>query len=155
MYLCITIWLIFRYVSATIITRYTYDTDLTDRRPLYAVWNTTAVPIGQMIPEKYRTPAAAVFVVAVILAVTFGAPQTEQNSFKNRGISLAGLIIFYAGLYLTSADRKRIVWRTVLVGLLCQFIVALFVLRTKVGYDIFNFVSFLARYATCLKFEGS
>ena len=123
-------------------------TDLTDRRPLYAVWNTTAVPIGQMIPEKYRTPAAAVFVVAVILAVTFGSPQTEQNSFKNRGISLAGLVIFYAGLYLTSADRKRIVWRTVLVGLLCQFILALFVLRTKVGYDIFNFVSFLARYST-------
>jgi len=101
-----------------------------------------------MIPEKYRTPAAAVFVVAVILAVTFGSPQTEQNSFKNRGISLAGLVIFYAGLYLTSADRKRIVWRTVLVGLLCQFILALFVLRTKVGYDIFNFVSFLARYST-------
>ena len=108
-----------------------------------------------MIPEKYRTPSAALFVVAFILAVTFGSPQTEQNSFKNRGISLAGLIVFYGGLYLTSADRKRIVWRTVLVGLLCQFILALFVLRTKVGYDIFNFVSFLARYSTHLRLKES
>lgn len=33
----------------------------------------------------------------------------------------------------------------VIVGMLCQFIVALFVLRTKAGYDIFNFISELCR----------
>jgi concentrative nucleoside transporter, CNT family len=109
------------------------------------VWNNTAVSLSKKIPEKYRTWTGAAIVLVVILAVTFGSPQTEQNSFTNRGVSLAGLCVFYGLLYVTSADRKRIVWRTVLVGLLCQFVLALFVLRTKVGYDIFNFVSFLAR----------
>lgn len=119
-------------------------TSLTSR-PLFSIWNHTAVPIGQFVPEKYRIPAAAVLVISVILAATFSSPQTAENNFKNRGISVVGLFIFYGGLYVTSADRKRIVWRTVLVGLLCQFILALFVLRTRVGYDIFNFLSFLAR----------
>jgi concentrative nucleoside transporter, CNT family len=114
-------------------------------RPIFGVWNNTAIPLSEQIPEKYRTWTGAAFVLIVILAVTFGSPQTEQNSFVNRGLSLFGICVFYGVLYVTSADRKRIVWRTVLVGLLCQFVLALFVLRTKAGYDIFNFVSFLAR----------
>jgi concentrative nucleoside transporter, CNT family len=84
-------------------------------------------------------------VILVIILATFTSPTTPENSYKNRGISIAGLVIFYLGLYATSANRKKIVWRTVLVGLLCQFLLALFVLRTDVGYDIFNFISFLAR----------
>jgi len=99
-----------------------------------------------MISEKVQIPAAAVLVIAVILIGTFASPTTPDNSYKNRGISVAGLAIFYTALYLTSANRKRIVWRTVLVGLLCQYVLALFVLRTQAGYDIFNFISFLARY---------
>jgi concentrative nucleoside transporter, CNT family len=99
-----------------------------------------------VIPETLQTPLAALLVAAVILVGTFGSPQSADNNLKNRGISIAGLMIFYMILYLTSANRKMIVWRTVLVGLLCQYILALFVLRTGVGYNIFNFVSSLARY---------
>lgn len=40
---------------------------------------------------------------------------------------------------------EAINWRTVIVGMFVQFIVALFVLRSTVGYDIFNFISELAR----------
>lgn len=101
---------------------------------------------GNMIPEKLQIPLAALLVIAVILVGTFASPTTTDNNFQNRGISIAGLIVFYIVLYATSANRKRIVWRTVLVGLLCQYVLALFVLRTSVGYDIFNFISFLARY---------
>jgi hypothetical protein len=120
-------------------------TEVNIDRPIFGAWNKTAVPLSEQIPEKYRTWTGATVVLIVILAVTFGSPQTEQNSFANRGLSLFGLCVFYGLLYVTSADRKRIVWRTVFVGLLCQFVLALFVLRTKVGFDIFNFVSFLAR----------
>jgi CNT family concentrative nucleoside transporter len=47
------------------------------------------------------------------------------------------LAVFWA----TSADRRRINWRTVIVGMLAQYIVGLFVLRTGVGYDIFKFIA--------------
>ena len=97
------------------------------------------------MPERTRTPLGATAVVAVILIGTFTSPQSAENNLKNRGISIAGLAIFYIVLYVTSANRKAIVWRTVLVGLLCQYVLALFVLRTTVGYDIVNFVSLLAR----------
>ena len=103
-----------------------------------------------MIPEKLQIPLAAFVVVAIILIGTFVSPTSIDNNFKNRGISIAGLVVFYIVLYLTSAHRKKIVWRTVLVGLLCQYVLALFVLRTGIGYDIFNFISFLARYGISL-----
>jgi concentrative nucleoside transporter, CNT family len=45
----------------------------------------------------------------------------------------------------TSRNRKAVNWHTVVVGFLMQFIIALFVLRTGVGYDIFSFISSLAR----------
>jgi concentrative nucleoside transporter, CNT family len=147
LYISITLWLLFRHVPIQIISRspQTPQEPEINGRPIFSAWNSTAVPISEKIPEKYRTYTGAAIVLIVILAVTFGSPQTEQNSYKNRGVSLFGLCVFYGLLYATSADRKWIVWRTVLVGLLCQFVLALFVLRTKVGYDIFDFVSFLAR----------
>jgi CNT family concentrative nucleoside transporter len=148
LYISITLWLLFRHVPVRIISRSPNRSpraEINVGRPIFAAWNNTAVPLSKQIPEKYRTWTGAALVLIVILAVTFGSPQTEQNSFANRGVSLFGLCVFYGLLYFTSTDRKRIVWRTVLVGLLCQFVLALFVLRTKAGYDIFNFVSFLAR----------
>jgi hypothetical protein len=119
---------------------------LINSRYPFKAWNWCANFLFTKISEKFHVPIGFAFVIAVILAATFGSPQTPDNSYKNRGISIAGLVIFYLLLYATSANRKKIVWRTVLVGLLCQFLLALFVLRTGVGYDIFNFISFLARY---------
>jgi len=89
-------------------------------------------------------------VITVILLGTFLSPESADNNYKNRAISLAGLTVTYFLLYLTSSDRRRIVWRTVLVGVLCQYLLALFVLRTQPGYDIFNFISLLARLGAFL-----
>ena len=102
--------------------------------------------MGNIVPEKFRLPIAACLVIGIILVGTFASPVTKDNNYMHRGISIVGLAAFYFILYVTSANRKKIVWRTVLVGLLCQYVLALFVLRTKAGYDIFNFISFLARY---------
>jgi len=44
-------------------------------------------------------------------------------------------------LYCTSRHRTRINWRPVIVGILVQFIIAIFVLRTTLGKDIFQFLS--------------
>jgi CNT family concentrative nucleoside transporter len=134
LYLAITLRIIFFYVPITIVTV-----------PMHFVWNNTATPFVRVIPQKLRTPAAAALVVAVILIGAFASPESADNTRANRAVSLFGLVVLIAALYATSRDRKKIVWHTVIVGMLVQFIVALFVLRTKAGYDIFNFISTLAR----------
>ncbi|KAF7122022.1 hypothetical protein CNMCM5793_009577 [Aspergillus hiratsukae] len=134
LYLCITLRIITLYVPVTIVTR-----------PAYWIWDHTARPFVRLIPEKFRVPSAALLTIAVILVGSFASEETADNTRANRAVSLFGLAVFIFVLWLTSRNRKKIVWHTVIVGMLVQFIVALFVLRTQAGYDIFNFVSMLAR----------
>ena len=103
------------------------------------------VPFVALIPGKLQLPAAVLLVVSVFLVGTFASEKSLNNTLDNRAISLFGLLVFIAVLAITSKNRKAIRWHTVLVGMLVQFIIALFVLRTSTGYDIFTFVSDLAR----------
>ncbi|QVM06847.1 hypothetical protein D8B26_001551 [Coccidioides posadasii str. Silveira] len=140
-YLCITMRILFFYVPISIITR-----------SMHWIWRNTARRFVPMIPEKYQTLAGAALVVAVILIGAFASPEAADNTRENRAVSLVGLAVLLGGLWITSKDRKRIVWRTVIVGMLVQFIMALFVLRTRVGYDIFNFIAM--RATDLLAFAG-
>jgi CNT family concentrative nucleoside transporter len=114
-------------------------------KPMHWVWANTGTRFANLIPEKMRTPAAGALVVAVFLVGSFASPESADNTRANRAISLLGLALFITLFWATSRDRKKIVWHTVIVGMLVQFIIALFVLRTKAGYDIFNFISTLCR----------
>ncbi|KAF2401930.1 NupC family nucleoside transporter [Trichodelitschia bisporula] len=138
-WLAFVLRLFFWHVPISIITR-----------PMHWIWTNTAVRFVALIPHNMRTPLGAVFVVAVMLAGSMGSKPVGDNSRGNRAISLLGLAILLFALWATSRNRKRVVWHTVIVGMLCQFIVGLFVLRTKAGNDIFNWISFL-----CLKLLGS
>lgn len=100
---------------------------------MHFVWNNTGIKFVRLIPEKMRMPAGAALVVAVILVGTFASPESEDNTRANRAISLFGLAVAIFILWATSRNRKLIKWHTVIVGMLVQFIVALFVLRTKAG----------------------
>lgn len=134
LYLAITLRLVFLYVPVSIITR-----------PVFALWRHTTSPLVRRIPEKLRIPGAALVTIAVILVGSFASPESADNTRANRAVSLFGLVVALFVLWATSRDRRRINWHTVVVGMLVQFIIALFVLRTQVGFDIFNFVSTLAR----------
>lgn len=134
LWLAIMLRLIFFHVPITIITR-----------PMHFVWNNTGVRAVSLIPENMRTYAGAALTIAVILIGTFVSEETTDNTRASRAISLFGLIVFIFCFWATSRNKKKIVWHTVIVGMLTQFIIALFVLRTKAGYDIFNFISTLAR----------
>lgn len=133
-YLAITLRIIFFYVPITIISK-----------PMHWVWEHTAHPFVRMIPQKMRTPSAALLCIGVILIGAFVSEESADNTRANRAVSLFGMVVFMFGLWITSRNRKKILWHTVIVGMLAQFIIALFVLRTTAGYDIFNFISTLAR----------
>jgi CNT family concentrative nucleoside transporter len=113
--------------------------------PAKFVWHNTAYRAYEMTPSRLRQPIAAVVTVAVFLIGTMVPEETGDNTRANRAVSLCGLIVMILLLTVTSRDWRLIPWHTVIGGMLSQFIVAVFVLRTKAGYDIFSFISYLAR----------
>ena len=68
-----------------------------------------------------------------MLIGAFVSPESQDNTRANRAVSLFGLAVIIFGLWATSKHRSMIQWHTVIVGMLVQFIVALFVLRSGVG----------------------
>lgn len=71
--------------------------------------------------------------------------ETGDNTRSNRVVSTFGLVVMLALLTVTSRNWKIIPWHTVIGGMLTQFVVAVFVLRTDAGFDIFKFISDMAR----------
>ena len=118
-------------------------------------WNRTIVRVGMMVPPKWRIPGGAMIVIAAFLVGTFVTEETAGNTRDNRAVSLFGLLVFIGVLWATSRNRKAIQWHTVIVGMMLQYVVALFVLRTGVGFDIFQFISGLARSLLGFAGEGT
>lgn len=124
----------------------------------------------QLIPEKLQMPLAGLGTIIVMLLGTFIPAETADNTRANRAVSFFGLIVFITVFWATSRDRSKIQWQTVIFGMLIQFLLALFVLKSTAGvsvhftkglhedkanaqqYDIFNFIAYLAR--TLLGFAG-
>lgn len=94
----------------------------------------------KIIPEKLRTLIGAFLVFAAIMVGSFVPGELEYNKRSDRAVSLFGYLVFILGLYATSRHRHHINWRLVIVGILVQFIIAIFVLRTTLGKDIFQFL---------------
>ncbi|QPG98515.1 hypothetical protein C2857_007687 [Epichloe festucae Fl1] len=105
------------------------------------VWERSALVIYNAIPQKFRTIIGAAGALAVILVGSFASEEAADNTRANRAVSLVGMLLMIIVFWLTSKRRSRINWRTVIVGMLSQYIIGLFVLRTGVGYDIFRFVA--------------
>jgi concentrative nucleoside transporter, CNT family len=89
---------------------------------------------------------AGIATFAVILVGSFVSATTPGNSFRERVIILLGLIVFLICLIcLIAASKIRALlnWNAAIVGLLMQFIIAIFQLRTSVGFGIFTFVAMM------------
>lgn len=114
-------------------------------RPIRFIYHRTAFKAYELTPKKFHQPLAAAITVVVFLIGSFVPEETGENTRAARAVSIFGLIVMLVGLYATSMNRAKIPWHTVIGGMLAQFIIAIFVLRTQVGYDIFAFISFLAR----------
>ncbi|KAB5574976.1 hypothetical protein PHYPO_G00215300 [Pangasianodon hypophthalmus] len=80
-----------------------------------------------------------VFTLVVVgLLVAWLAVDTRQN--PEQLISFGGVCLFILGLFLFSAKRYAVRWRTVLWGLGLQFVMGLFVIRTEPGFIAFNWL---------------
>jgi len=91
-----------------------------------------------------RLIIGVVCLLALILGSAFGNPLPSGTSYGSRAQSVFGLFIFQLVLYLSSNNKKLIQWHTVIVGLALQQIIALFVLKTSAGFDLFNWIATLA-----------
>eukprot|EP00026_Physarum_polycephalum_P005821 Phypoly_transcript_05860.p1 GENE.Phypoly_transcript_05860~~Phypoly_transcript_05860.p1 ORF type:complete len:569 (+),score=54.39 Phypoly_transcript_05860:141-1847(+) len=80
-------------------------------------------------------------VILIIIAVVFALPIDPAATRLSRAQALLGFVVFLGLLYITSHDRKAVEWRTIWVGILMQFLLALFVLRTWIGFHIFKYIS--------------
>ncbi|KAJ4385453.1 hypothetical protein N0V93_009881 [Gnomoniopsis smithogilvyi] len=109
-------------------------------RPLARFWNLLVRP-SSVVPARWSLPVSFVVLVALIATAAFVAPEYEGDTYYSRGICLAGLALTMGILWLTSRHRRMVCWYTILVGLYLQFLAALFVLRTTVGYNIFSWLS--------------
>eukprot|EP01113_Clastostelium_recurvatum_P023368 TRINITY_DN2790_c0_g1_i5.p1 TRINITY_DN2790_c0_g1~~TRINITY_DN2790_c0_g1_i5.p1 ORF type:complete len:570 (+),score=159.69 TRINITY_DN2790_c0_g1_i5:76-1785(+) len=120
-------------------------TPITDS--LLRIWVITVqVPLSRM-GSTSKLVLGAICAVAIMVGVTFGLPVSPGSSRLVRLQSMFGLVVFLTLLVVTSKHRRHIAWRTVIVGLLMQFLLALFVLRSSVGYHIFTWLaSFVSGY---------
>jgi concentrative nucleoside transporter, CNT family len=55
-----------------------------------------------------------------------------------RAISALGLVVFVAVAYMVSTNRSAVRWRPVIWGIALQLVLAVIVLRTRIGYAIFS-----------------
>ncbi|KAI1454141.1 Na+ dependent nucleoside transporter C-terminus-domain-containing protein [Annulohypoxylon moriforme] len=139
LWLAITIRIVTLWVPATHLMKF-----------LNIIWTNTVLKIYDFIPKKLHQPLAAIGTVAVFLVGTMVPEETTTSNRALRAQALFGLLVMIGLLAATSHKREMIPWHTVISGLLAQFIVAIFVLRIQAGYDIFGFISYLAR--TLLEF---
>lgn len=81
--------------------------------------------------EARRAPA----LLAIIFMVLVAAVLVEDARNLVSGL---GLIVFILISYLTSWKPRSVKWRPVLGGILLQFIFALLILKSKVGFAVFD-----------------
>jgi concentrative nucleoside transporter, CNT family len=60
-----------------------------------------------------------------------------------RLVSVFGIACFIALAWCLSSNRSRFPWRTVITGLALQVLLALFILRTQTGADLFGFLDLM------------
>lgn len=73
----------------------------------------------------------------------------------SRFVSLLGILTILLAAYLFSNHRRSIRWRIVLWGLGLQLLIAVFVLRTQLGYRLLDSVSKGIMWVLNFSFEGS
>lgn len=113
---------------------------------------------GSVLPPVLKNNNNYLLAVATLILIivgTFASKESNGNTRENRAISLVGLFVFIFIFWVTSRNRRIINWQAVIGGTAAQFILGLFVLKTKAGYDIFSFVGDMAKRLLSYSNDGT
>ena len=56
-------------------------------------------------------------------------------------VGILGIVVILGLCFLMSNNKKRINYKTVIVGLLIQFLLAVFIMKVPVGVKVFEFLA--------------
>ncbi|KAM6187869.1 solute carrier family 28 member 3 [Sarcoramphus papa] len=95
----------------------------------------------------------AALIITIICWLIFDTAKQGSHQL----ISFGGLVMYVLLMFIFSKYPTRVAWRPVFSGIGMQFILGLLILRTKVGFDVFNWLgiqiqAFLAYSDTGAKF---
>ncbi|KAH8828489.1 Na+ dependent nucleoside transporter C-terminus-domain-containing protein [Flagelloscypha sp. PMI_526] len=106
-------------------------------KPVGAVWEPLISKPFFALPQAVRFGLGWLALLAIVFGSAFGFKLEDGSSYADRGICVAGLLLFQLGFAASSKHRKHIPWATVIP-------IAMFVLRSKAGFDIFTWIATLA-----------
>ncbi|KAA1472800.1 H+/nucleoside cotransporter [Dentipellis sp. KUC8613] len=112
--------------------------------PVAAIWMPLVQKPFFSLPYYVRLTMGWLALLAIVFGSAFGFKPTNGTNYGDRAISVLGLLVFQFGFWVSSRNRSRIEWRTVIVGLFFQQVIALFVLKTDAGFSIFKWIATLA-----------
>ncbi|XP_009934761.2 solute carrier family 28 member 3 [Opisthocomus hoazin] len=78
----------------------------------------------------------AILLITVICWLIFDTAKQGSHQL----ISFGGLVIYVLLMFIFSKYPARVAWRPVFSGIGMQFILGLLILRTKIGFDVFNWL---------------
>ncbi|KAL1665904.1 Na+ dependent nucleoside transporter C-terminus-domain-containing protein [Schizophyllum commune] len=123
----------FRFIPNSVVTR-----------PVEAVWIPCVQKPWFSLPYYARLAIGWLCLLGIVFGSAFGFPLEQNSTYGDRAISVLGLFVFQCGFWLSSKHRKQVPWPTVIVGLFLQQAIALFVLKSSAGFDIFSWIATLA-----------
>jgi CNT family concentrative nucleoside transporter len=119
----------FRFIPNSIISR-----------PVKAVWSPLISEPFFKLPRKLRFSLGWLALLAIVFGSAFGFRTGDGTALGDRAISVLGLFVFQLGVYLSSKSRSSIEWQTIIVGLFLQQVIAIFVLKSSAGFEIFRWL---------------
>lgn len=121
-------------------------------KPIAAAWEVGVSKPWFKLPRRTRFAIGWVCLLALVFGSAFGVPLQAGTKLSDRAISVFGLFVFQFCFWLSCPNKQAIKWRTVIVGLGLQQILALLVLKTDAGFSLFTWI---ATAATDLLNQGT
>lgn len=109
----------FQYVPTTVFSR-----------PIEAVWLKTVQEPFFRIPYYVRLAAGWLALLGLVFGSAYGFKLDSNTSYGQRTQGVFGLFVFQLILWIFSKSHRSVNWRTVIVGLGMQQILAMYVHAT-------------------------
>ena len=106
-------------------------------RPIERVWLATVENPWMKLSHRIRFGLGWLALLGLVFGSAFGFSLADGSTYGQRTQGVFGLFAFQLLFFIFSAHHKAIQWRTVIVGLAFQQILAMFVLKSGAGFAIF------------------